>query len=109
MYIWGRNAMESYGTSLSKHRSPWNIVEGELVSMGYIIGRFQKGYKAREREGKRFGVMVGSGSVYSVPLFLQGLCFETSVSGTIQQNLGQKDSYKTSRKVRLILSLWPMA
>jgi len=68
MYIWGQNAMESYGTSLGKHGSPWNIVEGELVSMGYIIGRFQKGYKAREREGKRFGVMVGSGSIYSVPV-----------------------------------------
>ena len=45
MYIWGRNAMEYDGASLGKHGSSWNIVEGDLVSMGYISRRFQKGHK----------------------------------------------------------------
>jgi len=56
MYIWVRNTMECWGASLGKRGSPWNIVEGELVSMGYISRRFQKGYKARKRGGKRLGL-----------------------------------------------------
>ena len=48
--------MEWYGMSLGKRRSPWNVVEEGLVSMGYMSGRFQKGYKARKREGKRLGL-----------------------------------------------------
>jgi hypothetical protein len=37
--------------------------------------------------------------------FPQGLCFETSVSGKIQQNSSQKGSYKVSRTDRLTLNL----
>ena len=70
MYIWGWNTTECYRTSLGKHESPWNVVEGELVSMDYIGRRFQEGYKARERGGKRLGlwwVLVAS-MVFQGPL-----------------------------------------
>jgi hypothetical protein len=36
--------------------------------------------------------------------FLQGLCFETSVFGKIQENSSQKGSYKVSKTDRLILN-----
>ena len=56
MYIWGQNVTECYGLGLGKRGSPWNVTEGELVSMGYISRRFWKGYKAREQEGNRLGL-----------------------------------------------------
>ena len=67
MYIWGWNTTECWGLSLGKHGSPWNVAEGELVSMGYISRRFQKGAQGKGNRRKKVGVMVGSGSVYSVP------------------------------------------
>ena len=68
MYIQRWRTVECPGTSLGKCGSLWNVAEGELVSMDYMSRRFQKGYKARKWEGKRFGDMVGSGSVYGVPV-----------------------------------------
>ena len=68
MYIWGRNAMELYGMSLGKHRSPWNIVEGGVGKHGLHRGKVPEVVQSTGKRGKRFGVMVGSGGVYSVPV-----------------------------------------
>ena len=64
-----RKVMELYGTSLGKRRSPWNIVEGESVSMGYVRGSFQKWYKAWGRAEKGLGLwwVLAASTVFQLP------------------------------------------
>ena len=69
MYIWGRNAMELYGMSLGKRRSPWNIVEGGVGKHELHRGRFQKRYRAWKQGEKGLGlwwVLVAS-TVFQCP------------------------------------------
>ena len=70
MYIWERNTAERHGRVLVIYRSPWNVMERELVSMVYISRMFW--IKAQSR-GKGRKKIWGYGFLV-VSMVFQGEC-----------------------------------